>query len=43
MKPISIHYIAEVTGIPQRTISLNVKALLDNLPDLRKKMEKNDS
>lgn len=42
MKPISIHYIAKVTGIPPRTISLNIGYLLDAMPELKELMEKNN-
>lgn len=37
---ISISYIAKATGIPPRTISLNVKALLESMPELKKYMVK---
>ena len=41
MNPISIRYIAKVTGINAATIRLNIKYLLDSMPELKVEIMKN--
>ena len=43
MTEITIAYLARINSIPPGTISMNVKALLDNIPGLKELMMKNES
>lgn len=40
MNQISIYYIAKVTGISAATIRMNIKYLLDSMPELVEEMKK---